>query len=231
MPTPSWRRPTASVCAHLSWPVRGSAHRDRTERLAGRRRRFRSRRVRGVGLAGSCPGVRDLPCRSDQRLEPAGRRPLVVGEPGRDPGKRGRCERGQLADLGTPGNTQGYRIQEGPDDSFVGSSAAGVGDLNGDGIPTRSSAVVRRITTGERPRVRSGSSSASAGRSPRWTSSGSPRRRDIASMAPLRATRWARRPLRPATSTGMGSRPPGRCQQPARRTVDVRLGRTNPRFS
>jgi hypothetical protein len=40
-----------------------------------------------------------------------------------------------VADLGTPGNTQGYVIQAGPVDSFVGSSAAGRGDLNGDGIP------------------------------------------------------------------------------------------------
>ena len=40
-----------------------------------------------------------------------------------------------LADIGTPGNTQGYAITRGPDDDFVGSGTAGLGDVNGDGIP------------------------------------------------------------------------------------------------
>ena len=40
-----------------------------------------------------------------------------------------------LADIGTPGNTQGYAITRGPEDDFVGSGTAGLGDVNGDGIP------------------------------------------------------------------------------------------------
>jgi hypothetical protein len=41
----------------------------------------------------------------------------------------------QLSDIGTPGNTQGYAISGGANDEFVGSSGAGIGDVNGDGVP------------------------------------------------------------------------------------------------
>lgn len=59
-----------------------------------------------------------------------------------------------LANIGTPGNTQGYRILAGPDDSFVGSGSAGVGDVNDDGIPD---ALVGGMSSNHNGRMVSGS--------------------------------------------------------------------------